>query len=1581
MTVAPRSIGWRKRLRSTTALQAAAVALLATTLAPRPAAALPPGTQPSGGTVVAGSASISQSTTTTTINQSSNRAAVNWQSFDVGSQQTVQFNQPNASSSTLNRVVGPNPSEIAGHIQANGQIIVENQAGVVFDKGSQVNAAGLVVTAAGMTNSNFMSGNMVFDQAANPDAKVVNNGTITVKQHGLAALVAPEVRNSGTIRAKMGTVILAGAETDTLDLYGDGLVSINVTGQVTTAPDGTRALVTNTGRISAKGGSVVLTADAVDGVVQTLVDAGGHISANSTAQRTGRVLISGEGGDVRVEGVVIADGAKPGLSGGAIQVSGSTATIVGSHARISASGQAGGGTIALGTTLARAAPNGGTGIGAATTKTLTVKKGAVVSASATTSGNGGRVVLLSSNNTNMAGTINALGAGTAGAGGFVEISGGNLSPLTGQVHLGAASGLVGTLLIDPATLDVIHGTTTTMPDTITDTQVNSMGATMNVVLSASNLLTVNGTAATGGAAVVSLPNHALTLSVGPIGAIDIQPGASLTATNITLSGGSAVIAGALTGTVSVALNAIGNQTETETAQPSPTGSITTPLLSGVSFGTVSLTGSNQVQTLGTFTAANGFALTNTYPTLNVTGTVDGGPSLSISNTGSLTIAGTISAPTGAGLMSLNGTAGITQTGAGTLLATTLTGSAGSGAANFGAAANIVPNLGAFTAAGGITLADITPTLTVTGAVSGGTGVSLTNTGALVINNPVSGTGTVNLVAVGISQSAAGIITAGTLTGSAGTGAAALATATNDVTNLGPFTATTGFTLLDSVPALTVVGAVNGGTTVGLVNTTGSLAIDSGVTGPGAVTLDAATGITQTAAGIITATSLTGSAGSGAADLSAAPNVVPLLGPFTATTGFAFNDVTPTLTVAGAVNGGTGVSLTNTGNLVINNPVSGTGTVTLDANGISQSGAGVVTAGTLTGSAGNGAASLANATNLVTNLGPFTAGAGFALQDNVPALTVVGAVNGGPSVNIANNGGSLAINSGVTASGTVTLNADGITQSAAGVIAANTLTGSAGAGAGDLGAASNVVANLGPFSASTGLTFNDATGALTVVGAVNGGTGVALTNTGSLFISAPVTGTGTVDLVADGISQTAGGVITAGTLTGSAGGGAASLAAAANLVTDLGPFTAATGFTLSDNVPGLTVIGAVNGGTLVSIANTGDLTNNSRVTATNAVTLTAGGDLTQAGQVTAGTDASLTATNGTLTQSGTVTAGDAITLLAGLDLNQGGTLTATGGSATLTAADDLTETGSLTAGTNATLTATSGSLTQSGPLTAGGTVALTAATNLNQNGSVTATGGPATLTAGGSLSQTGSVTAGTSAILLASTGNLTESGTITAPNIQLSAPLGTVTLTGTLAGILPDPTLNPLQALPAGTFPSNLSIGAWLVGSNIVIGPGAVVTGAGGGQLVASLTNPNGAVTFNNFNSPGTALYLNLGTGFASGQIAVHSLQVQYAPPGTSGTINLLGTVNGLGGFSTAGTSFIQPALNPRYQINGCEIGTTNCFALFLQAFLQANQVPTTVALVFGLLPTINPLKDLDVETPVEAEDILIILPDVGERDY
>jgi len=428
-------------------------AMLAGTALVLPAAAfaqsVAPGSAPVLDRVVAGGIAVHQQTGRTVVQQPQQRGIVEWRSFNVGRDHHVQFQQPGASAITLNRVTAPDPSVIAGRISANGQVAIVNQSGVVFTQGAQVNVAGLVVSSANIANENFLAGRMVFDQPGRPDARIENAGTITVREAGLAALVAPQVANRGTITARLGRVALAGAQTHVVDLHGDGLLSIEVTGAVRQGPSDGMALVTNTGVIEATGGTVQLTAAAADGIVQDLVRAGGRIAADADAAtgRTGLVAISGTGGAVRVEGEVRAVGTAPGTRGGRIEVV-ADRVLVDRGARVDASGAAGGGEVGIGTTL-RGAAN------PRLARRTGIAEGATVRADATQNGRGGTVIVNSQDYTGHGGSVSARGGPQGGDGGFVEVSGRRGLLVLGSIDVGAPAGAPGVILIDPVDLTIL----------------------------------------------------------------------------------------------------------------------------------------------------------------------------------------------------------------------------------------------------------------------------------------------------------------------------------------------------------------------------------------------------------------------------------------------------------------------------------------------------------------------------------------------------------------------------------------------------------------------------------------------------------------------------------------------------------------------------------------------------------------------------------------------------------------------------------------------------------------------------------------------------------------------------------------------------------------------------------------------------------------------------------------------------------------------------------------------------------------------------------------------------------------------
>ncbi|WP_294878589.1 filamentous hemagglutinin N-terminal domain-containing protein [Sulfurimonas sp. RIFOXYB12_FULL_35_9] len=268
---------------------------------------------PSGGAVTAGNASIVQSGSVTNITQTTQKAAINWQNFSIGATETVNFNQPNISAVTLNRVVGNEKSIIDGALNANGQVFILNSNGVLFSKNASVNTAGLIATTMNLSDTDFMNGNYNFK--GDSTASIINQGTITISDSGYAALFGKEVINEGFIKATLGKVELVGAKEVTLNLNGNSLVNLKVDKGVLDA------LVENKGALYADGGEVYLTTNAVDELLKGVVNNTGIVEANSIEDITGKIELFAHGGEADVSGTLHAKDGFVETSGQVLHVS------------------------------------------------------------------------------------------------------------------------------------------------------------------------------------------------------------------------------------------------------------------------------------------------------------------------------------------------------------------------------------------------------------------------------------------------------------------------------------------------------------------------------------------------------------------------------------------------------------------------------------------------------------------------------------------------------------------------------------------------------------------------------------------------------------------------------------------------------------------------------------------------------------------------------------------------------------------------------------------------------------------------------------------------------------------------------------------------------------------------------------------------------------------------------------------------------------------------------------------------------------------------------------------------------------
>src|SRR3954469_25602547 len=385
---------------------------------------------PNGGNVVSGSATINnQGTANVSVNQQSDRAIINWRLFDIGTGERTTFVQPNASSVVLNRVTGGlGPSQILGTLEANGRVFVVNRDGIIFGAGGVITTAGFLATTSDIKNEDFMAGRFNFQTPGRPDASIVNMGTITATNGGFAALVAPGVRNSGTITAALGTIGLAAGNTFSLDFYGDRLITLGVgdqiAGQVRDVATGQtlKSLVTNEGKLKANGGRVELTAAAARQVVDAVINTSGVIEANSIGTKNGQIVLAAATSHassgpaqrgqtaiassglppqkVKVSGTLSAAGNKAGTKGGTVTITGEHIELAG--ATINASGRDGGGKVMIGGDWGGGTPDKSLVSNQSATleskaiptaTTVSVDAATKIDASAKDKGDGGKVIL------------------------------------------------------------------------------------------------------------------------------------------------------------------------------------------------------------------------------------------------------------------------------------------------------------------------------------------------------------------------------------------------------------------------------------------------------------------------------------------------------------------------------------------------------------------------------------------------------------------------------------------------------------------------------------------------------------------------------------------------------------------------------------------------------------------------------------------------------------------------------------------------------------------------------------------------------------------------------------------------------------------------------------------------------------------------------------------------------------------------------------------------------------------------------------------------------------------------------------
>ncbi|HSV47440.1 MAG TPA: filamentous hemagglutinin N-terminal domain-containing protein, partial [Ramlibacter sp.] len=384
--------------------------------------------QPAGAVVIHGQASLVQQganlTVTTQNGPGTNHSAINWQSFNVPAGSTTHFAQPNAISTSINRVTGSDPSAIFGTLSSNGRLVLVNPAGITVGAGAVVDTAGFTASTLRMSDADALAGRLLFGSDALGGGPLTIDGKI-IARHGDVVLIAPQLVTgaSAVVEAPDGAVVLAAGQK--VELTGRGLEGIRLELQ---APDDS---VVNLG---------TLKGDAV-GVFAGQLRHSGLIQATGVSVEGGRVVLKAAG-TADIGGQVQAS---RGATGGQVHVTGAK-VMLRSGAVIDVSGAQGGGEALIGGGWQ------GQDRRLANARETILEAGSRVKADAIEAGNGGTIVAWSDGTTRVAGALSARGGALAGDGGHIETSGHLLDLQTTDITTKAPSGTDGLLLLDPTNI-------------------------------------------------------------------------------------------------------------------------------------------------------------------------------------------------------------------------------------------------------------------------------------------------------------------------------------------------------------------------------------------------------------------------------------------------------------------------------------------------------------------------------------------------------------------------------------------------------------------------------------------------------------------------------------------------------------------------------------------------------------------------------------------------------------------------------------------------------------------------------------------------------------------------------------------------------------------------------------------------------------------------------------------------------------------------------------------------------------------------------------------------------------------------
>ncbi len=299
---------------------------------------------PTGLEVQLGQAAMQMINGHTCVIESSPHAILNWQDFSIAQGECLKFIQESSHSTAINRVIGPDSSQLLGALQSNGAVYVINPNGLYIGPNALIQTAGFIASTADILDADLLT-------FTNPgDGKIINKGIIRCPK-GDIIFIAKTIENEGTLEGNF--VALAAA--DEMHIRPRGEQRILIRSQDTDFDNPYEKAINHSGTIKAfatkeENGRVYLIADdvhladeahieALQGEVYigggfqgkdsnlvnsqiTKIEPGVTIVANAIDEGDGGKVIIWSDGDTFYHGYIQSLGGETSGDGGFVEISG-----------------------------------------------------------------------------------------------------------------------------------------------------------------------------------------------------------------------------------------------------------------------------------------------------------------------------------------------------------------------------------------------------------------------------------------------------------------------------------------------------------------------------------------------------------------------------------------------------------------------------------------------------------------------------------------------------------------------------------------------------------------------------------------------------------------------------------------------------------------------------------------------------------------------------------------------------------------------------------------------------------------------------------------------------------------------------------------------------------------------------------------------------------------------------------------------------------------------------------------------------------------------------------------------------------